>query len=346
MERTFPSVKHLASENTCPITPNASAYSNTFNLFVRYRDEGRRKPIVISARQLVRKMRGGTQAHLIEADDGNCYVVKFVNNLQHRRVLINEWIAAQLMQIVGIPTPPAALIHVSPEFLSQNTHVYLQASNGRVPVKAGVHFGSRYPGHPDTTAVHDVLPERLFTRLVNRNDFIGALVFDRWVGNTDTPQAIFAPLEKVNDMAPPGKVWLKALMIDRGFAFGGVEWILRDSPIAGIHSSRAFYDGLRGISDCEPWLSRIEAIQGDSLRAVFDTIPQFWNDAADTGFERMVRDLLRQRCRVADSIIDSANSIDRPFRNWVNRTVARKLPGSTRDVLMGQRGEDTAQIAS
>ena len=38
-------------------------------------------------------MRGGAQSHLIEADDGRFYIVKFQNNPQHRRILVNEWIA-------------------------------------------------------------------------------------------------------------------------------------------------------------------------------------------------------------------------------------------------------------
>jgi hypothetical protein len=169
------------------------------------------------------------------------------------------------------------------------------------------------------------LPDSFLARLSNRDDFIGALVFDRWVGNTDAPQAIFAPQIKMENELP-GEARFEALMIDRGFAFGGTDWILRDSPIAGIHPRRAFYDGLRGIGDCQPWLSRIEAIQDDFLRHVINTIPQSWKDVADSELERLVRDLLVRRFRTADSIIASANSAERPFRNWTNG-LARKPSG-------------------
>src|ERR1035438_6617674 len=47
-------------------------------------------PMPLTAVRHVRKMRGGAQAHLLEADDGKWYVVKFRNNPQHRRVLVNE----------------------------------------------------------------------------------------------------------------------------------------------------------------------------------------------------------------------------------------------------------------
>ena len=63
----------------------------------------------VDARRLIRKMRGGAQAHLIEAADGHCYVVKFLNNPQHRRILINEWIASVFLRHLGFSTPEAAV---------------------------------------------------------------------------------------------------------------------------------------------------------------------------------------------------------------------------------------------
>src|SRR6185312_7666520 len=136
-------------------------------------------------------MQGGAQAHLVEADDGNCYVVKFTNNPQHRRVLANEWVAGHLMRYMGIRTPSSALIEVSREFLKQNRSVRIRNGRGDVEPESGVHFGSRYPGHPHDTVVYDVLPNSHVSRIQNVKDFIGALIFDRWVFNTDVPQAIF-----------------------------------------------------------------------------------------------------------------------------------------------------------
>jgi len=58
-------------------------------------------------------MRGGAQAHSIEAADDHCYVVKFLNNPQHRRILVNEWIASVFLRYLGISTPEAAVIRVT-----------------------------------------------------------------------------------------------------------------------------------------------------------------------------------------------------------------------------------------
>ena len=43
-------------------------------------------------------MRGGAQSHLMFADDGHYYVVKFQNNPQHIRVLANELIATRIAE--------------------------------------------------------------------------------------------------------------------------------------------------------------------------------------------------------------------------------------------------------
>src|SRR4051795_1233192 len=99
----------------------------------------------VDARRLIRKMRGGAQAHLIEAADGHCYVVKFLNNPQHRRILINEWIGAGFLSYLGISTPECAMVRISAAFLEENPDVYLQFGSRRVPIDPGWHFGSRFP---------------------------------------------------------------------------------------------------------------------------------------------------------------------------------------------------------
>src|SRR3954468_22571037 len=91
----------------------------------------------VDARRLIRKMRGGAQAHLIEAADGHCYVVKFLNNPQHRRILVNEWIASVFLRYLGISTPETAVIRVTRDFLAQNPDFHFQREPRREPVEAG-----------------------------------------------------------------------------------------------------------------------------------------------------------------------------------------------------------------
>jgi len=66
---------------------------------------------------MVRLMRGGTQAHLIQTNDLGFYVVKFISNPQHRRILTNEMLSSLLLIHLGLPTPPVALVSLDARFL-------------------------------------------------------------------------------------------------------------------------------------------------------------------------------------------------------------------------------------
>lgn len=88
-------------------------------------------------------MRGGAQAHLIECTDGSCYVVKFRNNSQDLRVLVNEWVGSAILVHLQISTPSIAQVNVSSDFLKKNPDVYVQLGSRRSDVELGLHFGSR-----------------------------------------------------------------------------------------------------------------------------------------------------------------------------------------------------------
>ena len=136
-------------------------------------------------------MRGGAQAHLIEATDGHFYVVKFLNNPQDRRILVNEWIASTFLNYLGISTPEKAMVHVSQGFLDDNPEAYIQLGTHRQSLEPGWHFGSRFPGDPRRHVVYDFLPDSLLARVENLPQFRGVLAFDKWVGNADSRQAVF-----------------------------------------------------------------------------------------------------------------------------------------------------------
>ena len=129
----------------------------------------------VTARRLIRKMRGGAQAHLMEASDGHSYVVKFHNNPQHRRVLVNEWIAATFLHYLGISAPEVAMIQITESYLAGDADTYIQLGRERRAVTPGWHFGSRFPGDPARTVVYDFLPDTLLDTVENLSDFRGRL---------------------------------------------------------------------------------------------------------------------------------------------------------------------------
>ena len=141
-------------------------------------------------RRLIRKMRGGAQAHLMEASDGHSYVVKFHNNPQHRRILVNEWIASTFLHYLGISAPEVAMIQVTRSFLDERPETYIQLGHAGTGDRRW-HFGSRFPGDPARTVVYDFLPDTLLDKVENLSDFRAVLAFDKWMGNADSRQAIF-----------------------------------------------------------------------------------------------------------------------------------------------------------
>jgi hypothetical protein len=51
---------------------------------------------MLRALEQLRRMRGGAQPHLMRCSDGNYNVVKFQNNPQHGRILVNELLGTEL----------------------------------------------------------------------------------------------------------------------------------------------------------------------------------------------------------------------------------------------------------
>ena len=60
--------------------------------------------MAVKARQHFKRMRGGANAQLMLADDDQSYVVKFRNNPQHPRILVNELLAGVLLDYLGLPS--------------------------------------------------------------------------------------------------------------------------------------------------------------------------------------------------------------------------------------------------
>ncbi len=114
---------------------------------------------MLQAVEHIRRMRGGAQAHLMRCSDNAYYVVKFQNNPQHTRVLANEVLGTVLAGRLGLPTLPFAVIEVRQDLIRLTEDLVMQVGLSRTPCRAGLQFGSRYPGDPAETTVFDFLPD-------------------------------------------------------------------------------------------------------------------------------------------------------------------------------------------
>src|SRR5277367_6529263 len=238
--------------------------------------------------QQIRRMRGGAQAHLMRCEDGAYYVVKFQNNPQGSRILANELLGTRLAARMGLPTADAAVVEVRENLIAQTEDLVIELGRGRAPCRAGLQFGSRYPGSPAEVTVYDFLPDDQLREVVNLSDFCGMLVFDKWTCNTNGRQAIF---HRAKD-----ETRYRAQMIDQGFCFNAGEWNFPDAPLRGLYSRHRVYESVRGLEAFEPWLSRLEEQIGEeAVEEAASEIPPVWYEDKADALEKMLEHLLRRR---------------------------------------------------
>ena len=257
-------------------------------------------------------MRGGAQAHLLEANDGKFYVVKFSNNPQHRRVLLNEWIGSVILRHLKIDTPETNLIEITSEFLRDNPRVFMETGTRRLPA-IGLHFGSRFPGDPAHDPVFDFVPDSLLIgACMNIDHYIGALVFDKWTSNVDPRQSIFYK----HGMLRPRCIRFIAQMIDNGAIFGGPDWRFDDLPTQGHYWRSAVYSKVQSLGDFEPWLQRVKDLP---LAVVYDCLKQVpgeWIDGEASALERLLEQLFKRRSRIGNLIETARIAKPTLFPNW------------------------------
>ncbi|MDX2269882.1 MAG: hypothetical protein NW208_17400 [Bryobacter sp.] len=270
----------------------------------------------------LRPMRGGSQTHLLGASDGHHYVVKLANNPQGRRVLVNEYLAWRILEYLKIPAQPASLIDIPADFLAAtNTpEPRLGITLGRsfTPPLPGFHFGSRFPGSPLTTLVHDVIAENSLPMCRNLEHFWAILLFDKWTANSDSRQSVFfrALLADIKPEDPAARGLITSF-IDHGFCFNGPYWDFPDRPLAGLYHLRRVYLQVRGWAQFEPWLERIRSFPARVLDEAIREMPQTWFDEADLNhLPRLCETLLRRREKVPRLIEDLKDRHPDTFPYW------------------------------
>ena len=264
----------------------------------------------VHAIEHVRRMRGGAQAQLMRCSDGHRYVVKFQNNPQDRRVLANELLGTLLARLLALPTPTPAIVYVHDELINVTSELYIELPRSRTPFQPGPQFGSRYVFHPRTHAPVDYFPDALISQVHNLCDFAGMLVFDKWTCNTDGRQVLF----------PRYGLKYKAVMIDQGFCFNAGDWNFPDAPLRGRYCRTCVYDGINGIDDFEPWLSKLEnQIDEQAIWECAIGIPPEWYESDSVALARLLDTLNRRRSRVRE-LLWSIRGCKDFLRMWIERT--------------------------
>ena len=262
----------------------------------------------VQAVQHVRRMRGGAQGHLMRCSDGNFYVVKFLNNPQHLRVLANEFLATRLAESTGLPVPVTEVVEVGDWLVQHTPELSIQLAGQTIPCLPGLQFGSRYVVSPLEGQVFDYLPVEMLDRVRNLETFAGMLAIDKWTGNANGRQATF--WRKMRERK------YTVAFIDQGYCFNAGEWNFLDSPMRGVYARNEVYAGVFGWESFEPWLSRVETMGEDLVWAAAGEIPPEWYGSDWGALENLARLLLERRAAVRDLITAFRVSARNPFPNW------------------------------
>jgi hypothetical protein len=264
--------------------------------------------LTVLAVQQIRRMRGGAQGHLMLGADGNAYVVKFQNNPQHLRVLVNELMAAKLAAAIGLTTPACDVVEVTDWLIANTAELDMDLGSRRERCATGHCFGSRLVGGLMPGHLVDYLPEEQLAEVRNLEEFAGVLALDKWTCNTNGRQAVFSRKQR-------GKKYT-ATFIDYGYCFNAGEWIFRDSPLRGVYARDLVYRSVTGWASFEPWLSRIETMDAEVVWRIAETVPPEWYEGDASAIEALLEQLLKRRSRVRELINDFRESSRGPFPNW------------------------------
>jgi hypothetical protein len=307
---------------------------------------------MVKALEQIRRMRGGAQSHLMRCSDGNYYVVKFQNNPQHRRILVNELLGTRLASRLGLPTTPVEVVEVGAELIRLTPELCIELPRSRTPCAAGLQFGSRYPGDPRQMALHDFLPDEKLREVENLYEFAGMLVFDKWACNTNGRQTVFfeearrtgagtpgAPAgagqvevargtlprseglrdvarEEVPEEVARGRAY-RTVMIDQGFCFNAGEWNFPDAPLRGLYARSRVYEGVTGMDSFGPWMERLEKrVTEKVLAELAEEIPPAWYEDDYDAVIRLLEQLQRRKPRVEELILSAKSSNRQPFARW------------------------------
>jgi len=264
--------------------------------------------------QHVRRMRGGAQAHLMRAADGHFYVVKFQNNLQHLRVLANEFLATRLAERVGLPVPVTEVIGVDRWLIENTAELRIDDGLNQVPCSDGLQFGSRYVCDPTDGHMFDYLPEGLMPNVKNLRDFAGILAVDKWLGNANGRQAVF--WKKTRERK------YNVTFIDQGYCFNAGEWDFPDTALRGVYARNSVYQHVRGWEAFAPWLERIENFDPVVVREIAGEIPPQWIVNDWKALERLVDQIIERRGKVRELIAAFRDSSRQPFPAWAEAAKA------------------------
>ncbi len=213
---------------------------------------------VTATRYLTPLREGGSLPAIVECDDGQLYVLKFVGAGQGRKALIAELVAGDLARALGLHVPDRVLVNLDPALAPSEPDPEIR---DLLRMSAGINLGLKF------------LPQALtYSPLLSYRpspDLASAIVwFDAFVTNPDrTPR-------NVNLLLWQKELWL----IDQGAALyfhhnwdGYLERSQTPFPFIKHHALLRYASRLK-----EADAALKPRLTANLLRGIMDTIPEPW----------------------------------------------------------------------
>jgi hypothetical protein len=213
---------------------------------------------VAATRYITPLREGGSLPALVEADDGELYVMKFCGAGQGVKALVAELIAGEIGRTLGLPIPELALVELEAGFGLNEPHEEIQ---DLLKASIGLNLGVRYL--PSAFAYNQLMkpqPNAAFASEI--------VWFDAYVTNVDrTPR-------NVNMLIWEDHLWL----IDHGAAlYFHHDWnnylARSQSPFSLIKQHTL----LRYASDMQGADARLKPRLNEAiLRQIVEMVPEIW----------------------------------------------------------------------
>ena len=213
---------------------------------------------VAATRYITPLREGGSLPALVEADDGELYVMKFSGAGQGVKALVAELIAGEIGRTLGLPIPELALVELEAGFGLNEPHEEIQ---DLLKASIGLNLGVRYL--PSAFAYNQLMKPQPNAALASE-----IVWFDAYVTNVDrTPR-------NVNMLIWEEHLWL----IDHGAAlYFHHDWnnylARSQSPFSLIKQHTL----LRYASDLQGADARLKPRLNETiLRQIVELVPDIW----------------------------------------------------------------------
>lgn len=252
---------------------------------------------VVNAFRPIAPMKNGVTKPYILNCSGEEYVVKFLQNPDGNKVLINEFVCANIAKFFDLPLAEPALVNIDKQFIED----YGEEINNHVgeKVEPGIHFGTKL-----IKKAYPINTSQILKQTINTNIIPSLILFDHIINNKDRDS------NRGNLLIDYERKML--VVIDHSHVFDiGPLWdehqlkIRIGEKISPLdmtgyiyHKLISYIDGHNPFSGV---LYKVEHISSESLSNIMYKIPSTWN--INNNEKAVLVDYLLDRIERVDEIL-------------------------------------------